>query len=744
MKNKKSLIILIVLLWQTIPNVQAANWPRKITVGNNVITMYQPQLETLEGTTLSGRSAISVKMNEESPLFGAVWLTANLETDRSTRIATLTDIKVPAIKFADEMDQEILDEVSHLIETEMPKWDLRLSIDEIITTLEKENGGKTVAYKNDPPEIIISYKPAVLVYIDGDPVLKNIEGSDLQRIENTPYTVLYDRAQKAYFLYGENMWFTTRNLDGKWTVDQNPTGELLNIQKQLEEAAEENDENEDTENTTRKGVIPEIIVTTIPAELIQIDGEPDFSPVKGTELLYVKNSEDNIVMDIGTQSYYILISGRWYSAKKMDGPWSYLDAEDLPKSFAAIPEGSDLDVLLASVPGTNAAREAILDTQIPQTAEIDRNTATVKVEYDGKPEFKKVDGTQMLYAVNSPQTVLKLNKRYYVVDNAVWFESESPDGPWQVATERPEEVDKIEPTSPVYNVKYVNIYEVTPSYVRVGYTPGYYGSYVYGPTVIYGTGYYYSPWYGSYYYPRPLTYGFHMSYNPWTGWGINFGFSYGGWFHFGWSSGYHGGYWGCPGYRPPHYGYHHHHGGYYGHNPRPPHYRPPHRNNIYANNRPGVRPTSNQRRTSGTVRNRDNNRSTRQNNVYTDKSGKVYQQTKKGWETRENNQWKQAGNSNRTKDATIPGTRQSTGNTTTRPTAKPTTQRPTTGTQTRQTRNTGTTSGFNRSTLNRASQNRSRSQQRVSSYNRAAQPGRAVSRQSGASRSGGIPQSRRR
>jgi hypothetical protein len=85
--------------------------------------------------------------------------------------------------------------------------------------------------------------------------------------------------------------------------------------------------------------------------------------------------------------------------------------------------------------------------------------------------------------------------------------------------------------------------------VYVGYTPAYYGSYVYGGCVVYGTGYYYHPWYGAYLLPAPVTYGFRRSLQPVDGLGhvvrhqlrlddVSFG-------------GY-GGYWGAGGYG---YGY---------------------------------------------------------------------------------------------------------------------------------------------------------------------------------------------
>ncbi|RKD90318.1 hypothetical protein [Mangrovibacterium diazotrophicum] len=725
MKYLNLLLVLIFFAGSVNAKSDYADWPKTITNSKGVLTMYQPQLESLEGTTLSGRAAISVKVNDSEPVFGAVWITTTLETDRDSRMSTLTNIKVPNVKFADDVSEANLAEIKTLIEEEMPKWELVVPLDEIITTLEAESGGAASNYQNDPPEIIVAYKPSILVFIDGDPILKDMEGYPYQQIENSPFFILFDKSKKTYYLYGEQLWYSTKDLNGNWSNVKNPSSQLLEIQQQLESS----DETEETETTSSKkeATVADIIVRNKPAELIQIDGEANFVPAKGTDLLYVKNSDDNIILDIQSQNYYILVSGRWYSSKSMSGPWSYVDTEKLPEQFSKIEEGSDLDVVLASVPGTNAAREAVLDAQIPQTAQVERSSASVEVSYDGKPDFQKVDGTNMMYAVNSPQTVLKLSNRYYCVDNGVWFESTKPEGPWTVATERPEEVKDIEPSSPVYNVKYVYIYDVTPQYVWVGYTPGYYGCYVYGPTVIYGTGYYYRPWYGAYYYPRPWTFGFRMTYNPWTGWSMHVGFSYGGWFYAGFGGPHYGHYWGPPRYRPPYY-HRPPNGGYYGHRPRPTHPQRPPRDNIYSS-RPGVRPTTNQRPPTTSGRTRDTNRSTRQNNVYTDRNGQVYQKTDKGWQTRENNSWKSVDNKGNTRDNTRPATtrpsqpsnqRPSTGTTTTRPTTRPATSN--TGRPATSTRNS---SYSNQMMLDRANQSRQRSVQRTNTYNRSVAPARS-------------------
>ncbi|MFX5472299.1 hypothetical protein ABTD76_18500, partial [Acinetobacter baumannii] len=83
-------------------------------------------------------------------------------------------------------------------------------------------------------------------------------------------------------------------------------------------------------------------------------------------------------------------------------------------------------------------------------------------------------------AENSNITVLQAsNLKYYACDKGVWYISDNPNGPYAVANERPQDVDKIPPTNHAYNTRYVYVYESTPDYVYMGYTPGYLGNYVF-------------------------------------------------------------------------------------------------------------------------------------------------------------------------------------------------------------------------------------------------------------------------
>jgi hypothetical protein len=637
-------------------------WPREIDTPNGTIVIYQPQLERFSGDHLEARAAMAVTPKKtKTPVFGAAWFNCRVSTDRDTRMVILKEIEVESIRFP-EVEQSDLDQLTGILESEIPKWTITFSLDRILADLamDENNGIAGDQYNNQPPEIIFETIPSVLVIIDGEPIFEEIEGlSDYLYIVNTPFFIAAHRSRDRFYLYGDKNWYQATALEGSWQRTLQPPRELNELMARVEAEKEKNEAapaEDDPVATASK-----VYVRTRPAELIQSRGEPQYRAVEGTDLLYMSNSENDIIMDIQSQTYYVLIAGRWYRSTSLtENQWVFVPGDQLPDDFAMIPESEDISTVRSAVPGTMEAREAILDNSIPQTAEVDRNEATVEVTYDGDPQFENIGGTEVAYAINTNKQVLLIDNQYYCVDDAIWFVASDPYGPWSVCVDVPTQVQSIPPESPVYNVRYVYVYNYTPDIVYVGYTPGYFGSYVYHGCVIYGTGYYYRPWYRTYYYPRPVTYGFGVHYNPYTGWGFSFGVST-GWFYYGYgmsSRYYYGGYWGPRGY---HYGYRHGYGhgyhrgynagfraGYYYGNQkaRPTTYS----NNMYARRDDGIRATgANPRRTPSNARNtitsNDQVRKSRDavprtNNVYTDKDGNVHRRTEHGWQKRENGSWR--------------------------------------------------------------------------------------------------------
>ena len=90
---------------------------------------------------------------------------------------------------------------------------------------------------------------------------------------------------------------------------------------------------------------------------------------------------------VSATQYYILISGRWFRSASLQGPWTFVSGSELPPDFAKIPLDNPKSTVLASVPGTPQAKEALIANSIPQTASITRSEAKLTVQYDGEATF---------------------------------------------------------------------------------------------------------------------------------------------------------------------------------------------------------------------------------------------------------------------------------------------------------------------------------------------------------------------
>ena len=567
---KSGIFITAIICFLCFGNVQAQSaWPQRIISNDgSKITIYQPQSEELKGNTISGRAAVSITPTIGSdPVFGVFWFNASIAPDgNNNKLAILNSIEVTQFRLPDSAHQFQNDVIIQNIQTELPKKGVQFDVAEITNTAKQEQKSKNPVLNNSAPTIVYRNKPSTLVVIDGQPKYEQDSKFNMERMVNTPSLILKNPEDNQLYFYGGGLWYSAVNVDSRWSFVKYLPAPIQHIDDLLHQDAKTNEKGND--NNINKATTPsDIIVSTTPAELIQTEGEVTYQSIEETNLLYADNSLDDIFKDVNTQRNYILLSGRWYSGSSLNGPWTYVPSNQLPSDFAKIPEGSEKDGVLTSVAGTDEAKDAVYNAQIPQTAKIDRRTATCNVTYDGEPNFTTIDGTHLMVAQNSNITVLKSHQKYFAVDNGVWYSSNYPSGPWSVATKRPEDVDNIPADNIAYNTRYVYVYDYDDNYVWNGYTPGYTGCYVYGPTVVWGTGYYYQPWYHHRYYARPYTWGFGMRYDPWSGWGFSYNMMPSlGWDYYG--DGFYGGY-GCGWYGPRYYrpgfnrwGYH---GGYYGH-----------------------------------------------------------------------------------------------------------------------------------------------------------------------------------
>ena len=261
----------------------------------------------------------------------------------------------------------------------------------------------------------------------------------------------------------------------------------------------------------------------MPAELILLQGEPSYLAVQGAkELLWVNNTESDVFrMGLKGPVYY-LVAGRWFSAPDFTGPWTFA-TPSLPADFKQIPLEHPRSRVLASVPGTAQAAEAILLAQIPQTARVSRTLQAPEVAYQGgTPSSSPSRRPPSQRAVNTDKDIFKIGDLYYMCFQGVWFMAKAPTGPWAVTAEVPKQIYEIPVSSPAHSVTYVTIQESNDDAVVYATAAAYTGAMVAWGCMVWGTGYYYPPYYGfyggyPYYYGHYPTYGFGASYNPWTG-----------------------------------------------------------------------------------------------------------------------------------------------------------------------------------------------------------------------------------
>ena len=179
--------------------------------------------------------------------------------------------------------------------------------------------------------------------------------------------------------------------------------------------------------------------------------------------------------------------------------------------------------MLASVPGTDEAAEAVLLAQVPQTARVDKKQIKAPdVDYQGDPKFEPIEKTTVARAVNTDKDIIKVGDLYYMCFQGVWFMARSPNGPWEVTGSVPGQIYEIPVSSPAYTVTNVTVVEDHSDAAIFATAAAYTGLMIAWGCAVWGTGYYYPPYvgYGGFYpvyHPYYPTYGYHASYNPWTG-----------------------------------------------------------------------------------------------------------------------------------------------------------------------------------------------------------------------------------
>ncbi len=511
-------------------------WPKLREIAGVKYTLYQPQVDKWDGYNFEAHAAVGVvPAGSKDQIFGAVEMTAVTDVAKVSRTVHFRNVKIVKAVFPTAPDKSAA--YQQALQTMASSGPSTMSLDRLEISLAingEEKKARAVPVKNDPPRIVFSQSAAILVPIDGAPVWRLQPGTKVERAINTRAFVALDDATGRFYVHIFDGFVEAPAITGPWTAARSVPPAVTALEARL---AQQNvidpmtgpSDPKTKQKASLKNGVPEVIVTTTPTELIVTEGAPDWVPIEGTMLLYVKNTTGNVFKNLNDQQNYVLVTGRWFHAPELSGPWRYIAGTELPPDFTRIPDDSPKENVKAAVPYTTQADEALIANGVPQTATVDRAKAKFTPQIDGgSPDMRPIPDTGLSYVFNSPTPIIMVSAdAWYAVQNGVWFSATWALGPWVVATSVPAVIYSIPASSPLHYVTYVQIYNATPQVVVVGYTPGYLGTVVApGGVVVYGTGYTYTAYVGAtVWYPPPVTYGYAANpyWTPWTGWAMGFG-----------------------------------------------------------------------------------------------------------------------------------------------------------------------------------------------------------------------------
>ena len=506
-----------------------AAWPHQLVQNGAHITVYEPQtIDWVNHATLRARAAVAITPPGQSkPFMGTIEVSGATEVDTDANLVYFTNPTLISSSFPSldtSQAYQLQTRIAAFLTLMPPKI---IPLNTVLLSL-NEKPVASPPLNNTPPPIFYSAQAASLVVFDGEPVMAPIASTGLTYAVNTNWDVIQDQANGGtWYLLNNGIWLVAQAYTGPYQ----PAGSLPPAFSQIP-----NDANfgEIRRNVPGKppgaDALPVIFISTKPAEIIVTSGAPVFTAVPQTALQAVTNTGAVLFRYTPTATFYYLVSGRWFSASSLYGPWTFA-TPNLPPDFSRLSPDGAYGNLLASVPGTTAAQAAVLKAQVPTQATLTRSTTKVTVTYAGAPNFAAIPGTAMTYATNTAFQVIGAEGKYYCCYQGAWFVAAAPSGPWALAAAVPPVIYTIPPTSPVYNVTYVQVYGSTPAAVTYGYTAGYMMGFVTAGILAFGTGYYYPPYvaYGRVpvYYPYAYSYAGNVHYNTATGAWANTGTVYG-------------------------------------------------------------------------------------------------------------------------------------------------------------------------------------------------------------------------
>ena len=185
-------------------NIPPPKWPVEFNSDGNRLIIYQPQIRDWQKFhDLIFDTAVSVTPAGNKPVLGVVSWHATTLTDTQARIVVIKDIVITSTRFP-SLDAVDAAAMERRIRQIYLANSMTISLDRMLAGFKSSQAPPHVAVSTQPPPIFVSTKPAILLFVDGDPLRVPIADTTLGYVVNTSWDLLYD--QSDYDLLNQTTW----------------------------------------------------------------------------------------------------------------------------------------------------------------------------------------------------------------------------------------------------------------------------------------------------------------------------------------------------------------------------------------------------------------------------------------------------------------------------------------------------------------------------------------------------------
>ncbi len=304
MRGKSAVVAVLVLLVTLVcfrPAVAAdaqatapsPSWPHTTSINGASIEVYQPQaIDWKDHEILTARAAVAItRPGTTTPVLGTVEVALKTETDAATNTVSFTDPKLLGTHFP-SLDTQQAAQLEDKIRQALPEMKTRhVPLQAILLSLGQTAHPRDVTLHNAPPVIFYSDKPASLVVFDGDPVLAPVGKTGLSFAVNTNWDVFSDG--NSWYLLNGDVWMSAPAYAGpyRYVTRLPPAFERIPTDRNFAAVRKAI-----PPKHRGAGIVPKIFVSTKPADIIVTNGPPKFTPVAGTGLQSVRNTNADLFL----------------------------------------------------------------------------------------------------------------------------------------------------------------------------------------------------------------------------------------------------------------------------------------------------------------------------------------------------------------------------------------------------------------------------------------------------------------